>query len=775
MSAVPEVPSGLEALADVFLQKARVEPVEVVDAAGRHWLLAWRAEPEPEVAVHLLDRRTALPALAEVTAHDLAALLAWGMEPRPQSPLQPIPDRAWRLLGLDHPLAAAVRNSRPDVLLLRCHGLPEGFAVEAARAGLSVFVGDARRPRGETLLPLVLWAWSGRGVWPPMRRAMPPGDLLQRIVREAPPARSVEELAGALRRLARLPSSQAWSARELGELRATLEPFGIALPPVEVVDVDRDGGVTVTWRGDRLVAATPTLERMSPAELRGAATMLDGYLPDHVLRTFGDAADRADAEAVAMGNELPDAGILARDPRRPTTRRSAAAAPDEAGRTIAGPAALAMQRAREETPVDGAQHANAPEGQRKTPLAVDQAMSLPPRDDPRKAIAMTRREQAAAPPTIREPTRPTPIARQETPPPSEAPTRAEAAAASRDGWFEGSATPAGTVAEPTSLRSILETGRESAVSTGAAPRDDAASFGMPGSLSTWVFVAGLVLGFGLGFLVGERRGAGTTDPASVAGDVGLPLAVTPTAVEPATAAVDPGGEGELADENAGADARPDGSTEEAEADGPDDEGADPADPADAAAPRPASAAAKVEAAAAPVPLGPGWEALAEVGLWDGSNAPWKEDGVRARCNLHGDLELEKGSEKKVLVCGLYYNDQGHLLRYGTCANGPTRCVDIRAGRTGTRPFLCTPRSGRPLVRFRLKKGDRDRYTSDIEVRKLFDKWRKDPSRPMCEGPAPYWRKLDRRWLDAGPPPADEAPAGARPHTGSGDDVDASGD
>jgi hypothetical protein len=760
----PEVPAGLEALADVFLEKARAEPIEVVDAVGRHWLLAWRSESEPSVEVHLLDRRTPLPALAEVTAHDLSALLAWGMEPRPRSPLQPIPDRAWRLLGLEHPLAEAVRRSRSDVLLLRCHGLPEGFTVEAARAGLSVYVADARRPRGEGLLPLVLWAWSGRGVWPPMRRAMPPGDLLQRIVSEAPPLRSVEELASALRRLARMPSTQAWSARELGELRAVLEPFGIALPPVEIVDVDRDGGVTVTWRGDRLVAATPNLERMSAAELEAAASMLDGFVPPHVQQTFRDAAEKADAAVAALATELPGTGIFGRDPRRPTTRRSAAAAPELGGRTIAGPAAAAIA-AHTETPVDAQP--------RVTPLAVPTIEAQP---DARRAIAPTRREAAASVPTIREPTKPTPIARPVTPPPSEAPTRSSPAPAPEvvaDEWLERSLTPAGAVAEPTDLRAALAAQQE----TRASPSiRDASSFGLPGSVSTWVFVAGVVLGFGLGFLVGEQRAG--RDGIAASGDVELPVAVTPsepaapvdTAVAAADA-VDAAGATEPTDDLADEDPIGDSSAERA----PVEAAAAAAAPAEAEPAADVPAAAEPAAAARAVPTGPGFAALPAVALWDGSNAPWREAGVRARCNLHGDLELEQGGDRKVLVCGVYYTQDGHLLRYGTCANGPVRCVDIRRGRAGTRPFLCTPRSGRPLVRFRQKKGEQDRYTSDIEIRKLFDKWRKDPSKPMCEGAASYWREIDRRWLDAGPPPSDEQPAGARPAGATDEDAATGGD
>lgn len=822
MSDVPpqEVPTGLEALADVFVEKARAEPVEVVDLRGQHWLLAWRAEPEAQVAVHALDRRTALPALAEVTAHDLSALLAWGMEPRPRTPLQPISDRAWRLLGLDHPLAAAVRQSRADVLLLRAHGLPEGFAVEAARAGLSVFVPDARRPRGESLLPLVLWCWSGRGVWPPMRRAIPPGDLLLRVVAEAPPARAVEELSAALRRLARMPSSQAWSARELGELRAVLEPFGLPLPPVEIVDVDREGGVSVTWRADRLVAATPPLERMSVAELEGAAAMLDGFVPAHVRDAFQAAARQAEDDARALGASVEDGGILARDPRKPTTRRAVAVTSSE-GRsgTVRGPSAFAGGHVAA-TPVEPIAAASP-----LTPPATP-AAAAPSRDNGGQrpspgirapSIAYTRREASLAEAEdghgdAAGTTRANPRVGRRSDGgrdvggggdgPSgdghwgddDGADSIHRGAPSRDAealaWQRSSLTPTATDAEPTSLREALAASRAAKIDSGnGAPRSlfsaafrrslagrFAAGFRSLGGFATWVFFAGGVVGFGVGFLVGEHRATSDTAGAVAAARVDAvddDLLVQASADPTGTAA-----EGIAAEDRAASDG--DGSA------GPEGAGTagagtdDLNDAAVAAVVKPspplppgalrgepighADEPAPNDGGGQPskVPIGPGFATLDHVSLWDGTSAPWRDDGVKARCNVYGDLELEAKAGHKILICGVYYSQEGHLIRYGTCATGPARCVDIRRGRVGTLPYLCTPRSGRPLVRFRVKKGQTDRFTSDIAVRVHFDKWRKNPNEPMCGASAPYFSRIDSRWLDAGEPPTGEQPAGAQP-------------
>lgn len=823
-SGALDVPPGLEALADVFLEKTRTDPVEVVDVAGRHWLLAWHAEPEPQVAVHALDRRTALPALAEVTAHDLAALLAWGMEPRPRTPLLPVPDRVWRLYGLEHPLAAAIRRSRVDVLQLRAHGLPDGFAVEAARAGLSLYVQDHRRAHGESLLPIVLWCWSGRGVWPPMRRAIPPGDLLERIVHEAPPARSVEELASALRRLARMPASQLWSAHELDELRAVLDQFGLQTPPVEVLDVDREGGVAVTWRGDRLVAAMPPIERMSPTELEAAARMLKGLLPDALVARLADAA-RQGAEAAAAAI-LPESPSTWRDPLKPTTRRSAAAAPaNTSGQRPEAPVVHVIDR-HGPTPVEGASRG-------KTPLASDVAAR-------QSSISETRRESAlgdaarltgavtTALPTAPAPgtggagrpaskpvtvvgggrgtpgAGPSPAAAHgatgagplgtSTPAAGSAGIGASAAASSSpaagtaapgqapghahgsasgitDDWMRGSVTPASIVAEPADLRSALQT--VSTEQVGGADRGAGMSWPSSigaSSIGTWLFAAGVALGFVIGYLAGQARNAPLGpdgDGEGSGAEVALAAAATPVAA--ATGADADGHTG--ADQAVAAGAATDDLDDDVDPAARMEAAAGAAEPRARHVEPEAAAAAAAPAAKVPVATGPGFAALGEVNLWDGTSAPWSEPGVQAHCNPHGDLELTRGGVTKVLVCGVFYTENGHLLRYATCADKPTRCVDVRSDRAGTRSYLCTPRSARPLVRVRVLKTDPMRYSSDIALRKTYDTWRKDPSKPLCEAPARYWSKLDARWMDAGPPPVDQAPAGAPAPAGAQHDGD----
>ena len=812
-SGALDVPPGLEALADVFLEKTRTDPVEVVDIAGRHWLLAWRAEPEPQVAVHALDRRTALPALAEVTAHDLAALLAWGMEPRPRTPLLPVPDRVWRLYGLEHPLAAAIRRSRADVLQLRAHGLPDGFAVEIARAGLALHVQDHRRAHGESLLPIVLWSWSGRGVWPPMRRAIPPGDLLERIVHEAPPARSVEELASALRRLARMPASQLWSAHELDELRAVLDQFGLQTPPVEVLDVDREGGVAVTWRGDRLVAAMPPIERMSPTELDAAARMLKGLLPDALVARLTDAA-RQTAEPTPVSG-LPKSPTTWLDPLKPTTRRSAAAAPaNSSAQRPDAPVVYVIDR-HAPTPVEGGTRGATPHaaetslrqasiGETRRDSAVGDGelqtgsvtVALPtapaggghrstrPASKP-VAVVQSQRPTAGTPSATAAPAAGLGSAAFAASSPAGAMSSVAAAMSSQtaagapvagtaagitDDWMRGSVTPAAVVAEPADLRSALQTVATSQVS------DEAATGGAadwPSSLGTWLFAAGVALGFVIGYLAGQARHAPVGDDAGdgKGGEVALAAPSTPT--------------------ETGADASGNTEADQAVAAGATtDDLADDVDPAarmeaaaaldeprarhvepEAAAPAAPAPDPKAPGAKVPVATGPGFAALGEVNLWDGTSAPWSEAGVQAHCNLHGDLELSRGGVTKVLVCGVFYTENGHLLRYATCADKPTRCVDVRSDRAGTRSYLCTPRSARPLVRVRQQKSDPMRYSSDIALRKTYDTWRKDTSKPLCEAPARYWSKLDPRWMDAGAPPADQAPAGAPAPAGAQHDAD----
>ncbi len=805
------VPHGIESLADVFLEKARAEPIEVVDFAGHHWLLSWSGQPEPQVSVHALERRSVVPTLAEVTAHDLAALLAWALEPRPASPLQPVPDRVWRLLGLDHPLAAAVRRSRADVLPLRAHGLPDGFAMEAARADLRLFVQDHRRPQGDDLLQIVLWCWSSRGVWPPMRRAIPPGDLPLRLVLETPPLRQVEELAALLRRLARMPGSQLWSARELDELRGVLAAFDLPLPPVELVDVDRDGVVTLLWRGDRLVASMPPGDRMSEFEREASARMLDGLLPPPLLErlhpTTSPAADEsptavlawppraaaasghgagravspAEGRAAPAADDLPSSLSSPALGARPTTRRSAAASPSgNDARSVDSPVAPDL---RSPTPSDD-------QRRRPTPLAVPAPApaerAAQSTDAVRQmGIGATRRDAKATsqgaqpgattalPPAAAHYTRASTPSHQ----PSSAAAAASYAVASEpahggasfttDDWMRGSVTPASTVAEPSDLRAMLSLQPTAAQ---PAPR----TFVLPElrlGLPAWTFAAGLLLGLAVGWMLGDSSEPPAATPAPGAIAKGADRQSASGKPDRGPAAPGEAAAGQELAEAAEGDAPPtpaptlaagaaDPSAEDQRADEPEAAAlaAAPAavEPSAAAAAVPNPAAPAAAGLAGALPVGPGFAALQPVSLWDGNSAPWAEPGVRVRCNAYGDLELSKGGEERVVVCGPFYNDGGHLVRYAACAEKPARCAMLQPSLRGARPVVCTPRSARPLVRVQRNPGDPDRYSSDIALRRLFDRGNRG-TEPLCPEPARYWSKMERRWMDAGPPPG-QAPA-----------------
>ncbi len=73
---------------------------------------------------------------------------------------------------------------------------------------------------------------------------------------------------------------------------------------------------------------------------------------------------------------------------------------------------------------------------------------------------------------------------------------------------------------------------------------------------------------------------------------------------------------------------------------------------------------------------PRFAALPWVSLWDGDTIP-VEEGIAARCNRYGDVELRRGDKTRYIICDLFHTEPGRPrgnLRRKVCATAPVRCV-----------------------------------------------------------------------------------------------------